>query len=306
LSEGGRVQRNSQAGDPSSKQENGERSGGFKGVLLMIAAVAVQSCSEAIAKLMTASLPPIQVTWMRYAVFAAIMVGVALFMGPATALRSRLPSLQIVRGAAAVGAAMFFITALSMLPMAEVTAISFISPLVVTVLAIPLLRERVDLRRWMAIAIGLVGVAMVLRPGTPDFSIYMLFPLAAASSWAFALVVTRLMSVSDSPLVSMTYAGLVGFVLTSVLVPFVWVKPDMLSVGLGIATGLFGTAAQYLTIQALYHERASVLAPIFYTSLVWSILFGYLVFDNLPDVWTYAGAATIILSGLYTVGRQRR
>ncbi len=105
---------------------------------------------------------------------------------------------------------MFFITSLSMLPMAEVTAISFVSPLLVTVLAVPLLGEIIGLRRWTAIAIGLVGVAMVLRPGTPDFSIYMVFPLAAATSWAFALVVTRLMSVSDSPLVSMTYAGLVG------------------------------------------------------------------------------------------------
>lgn len=298
---------NSQTTDPSSKRKDSEQPGRFRGILLMIAAVAVQSCSEAVAKLMTASLPPVQVTWMRYVVFAAIMLGVALIAGPARALRSRLPGLQILRGAAAVGAAMFFITSLSMLPMAEVTAISFVSPLLVTVLAIPLLGEIIGLRRWTAIAIGLVGVAMVLRPGTPDFSIYMVFPLAAATSWAFALVVTRLMSVSDSPLVSMTYAGLVGFALTSVLVPFVWVKPDIFSLGLGLATGLFGTAAQYLTIQALYHERASVLAPIFYTSLVWSILFGYLLFGNLPDAWTYAGAATIILSGLYTtIGRQRQ
>ncbi len=290
----------------SSKHKNGKQPGRFRGILLMIAAIAVQSCSEAVAKLMTASLPPIQVTWMRYAVFAAIMVAAALLAGPATALRSRLPGLQVLRGAAAVGAAVFFITSLSVLPMAEVTAISFVSPLVVTILAIPILGEVIGLRRWTAIAIGLIGVTMVLRPGATGFSIYMVFPLAAASSWAFALVVTRLMSVSDSPLVSMTYAGLVGFALTSVLVPLVWVKPDIVSVGLGLATGLFGTAAQYLTVQALHHDRASVLAPIFYTSLVWSILFGYLLFGNLPDAWTYAGAATIIVSGLYTLGRQRQ
>lgn len=282
-----------------------QRPGRYRGIACMVAAVAVQSGSEAVAKLMTETLPVAQVTWMRYVVFAAIMVGVALAVGPARALRSKQTGLQILRGAAAVGAAMCFIAALSVLPMAEVTAISFLSPLLVTVLAIPILGETIGLRRWTAIAIGLLGVAMVLRPGTPDFGISMLFPLAAATSWAFALVVTRSMSESDSALVSMTYAGLVGLALTSVLVPFVWVAPDMRSLGLGLATGLLGTAAQYLTVQAFYHERASVLAPIFYTSLIWSIGLGYLLFGNVPDTWTYAGAATIILSGLYAIGRRR-
>ncbi|MBN9181634.1 MAG: prenyltransferase [Microbacterium sp.] len=99
---------------------------------------------------------------------------------------------------------------------------------------------------------------------------------------------------------------LVGFAVTSALVPFTWVTPDPKGLLLGLATGIFGTAAQYLTVAALHHERASVLAPLFYGSLVWSILFGYILFGDLPDLWTYAGAATIIAGGLYTLSRSPR
>lgn len=281
------------------------RANGYQGIALMVAAVAVQSCSEAVAKLMTASLPPVEVAWLRYAVFAAIVVGGTLARGQRLALRTPRPDLQILRGATAVGAAIFFIMALSLLPMAEVTAISFVSPLLVTVFSIPILRETIGVRRWIAVAMGMAGVLLVVRPGSATFALSAAFPLFAAASWALSLVVTRLMSVSDRPIVSLTYAGLVGFVVTSAIVPFIWVTPDLKGTLLGIATGVFGTAAQYLTIAALHRERASVLAPLFYGSLVWSILFGYLLFGDVPDLWTYAGAATIIAGGLYTLNRER-
>jgi drug/metabolite transporter (DMT)-like permease len=203
-----------------------------------------------------------------------------------------------------VGAAIFFIMALSLLPMAEVTAISFAAPLLVTVFSVPILGEIVGMRRWIAVAMGMAGVLMVIRPGTA-FALSAMFPLFAAASWALSLVITRLMSVSDRSLVSLTYAALVGFAVSSALMPFVWVTPDLKGLVLGLGTGIFGTAAQYLTVEALRHERASVLAPFFYGSLVWSILLGYLMFGNLPDGWTYAGAAAIIASGLYTFHRER-
>lgn len=282
------------------------RAGGYRGIALMVAAVAVQSCSEAVAKFMTASLPSVEVAWMRYAVFAAIVVGGTFARGRRLALRTPRPDLQILRSAAAVGAAIFFIMALSLLPMAEVTAISFVSPLLVTIFSIPILRETVGVRRWMAVAIGMAGVLMVVRPSMATFAVAAAFPLFAAASWALALVITCLMSASDRPLVSLTYAALVGFIVTSAMLPFVWATPSLSGLLLGLATGVFGTAAQYLTIVALHHERASVLAPLFYGSLVWSILFGYVLFGDLPDLWTYVGAATIIAGGLYTLRRQPR
>ena len=281
-----------------------EREGGGRGVGLMLAAVAVQSCSEAVAKMMTASLPSIEIAWLRYAVFAIVVVAGTFASGQRLALHTPRPTMQILRSVSAVGAAIFFIMGLSLLPMAEVTAISFMSPLLVTVFSIPILKEVVGMRRWIAVAAGMIGVLMIVRPGTQALALSAFFPLLAAAGWALALVVTRLMSVSDRPLVSLTYAALVGFAVTSALVPLVWVTPDLRGLLLGLGTGVFGAMAQYLTIEALRHERASVLAPLFYGSLVWSVLFGYVIFGNLPDAGTYAGAATIIAGGLYTLRRQ--
>jgi len=275
-----------------------ERAGRGRGVGLMLAAVAVQSCSEAVAKMMTVSLPAIEIAWLRYAVFAFVVVAATLVSGRRLALRTPRPAMQMLRSVSAVGAAIFFIMGLSLLPMAEVTAISFMAPLLVTLFSIPILKEVVGIRRWMAVAAGMIGVVMIVKPGTEAFALSALFPLIAAAGWALALVITRLMSVSDQPLVSLTYAALVGFALTSALVPLVWVTPDLRGLLLGLGTGAFGAMAQYLTVEALRHEKASVLAPLFYGSLVWSVLFGYVIFGNLPDAWTYAGAAAIIAAGL--------
>ena len=272
----------------------------------MVAAVAVQSCSEAVAKFMTASLPAVEVAWLRYAVFAAIVVVGTFARGERLALRTPRPDLQILRSVTAVGAAIFFIMALAVLPMAEVTAISFAAPLLVTVFSIPILKEVVGTRRWVAVGTGLIGVLMIVRPGTGGFSPAAIFPLLSAAMWALALVVTRLASLSDRPIVSVTYAALVGLAVTSGIVPFAWRTPDQHTLVLGLAMGIFATAAQFLTVEALGREKASVLAPFFYGSLVWSILFGYVLFNNLPDIWTYVGAAAIIASGLYTLRRKQR
>lgn len=277
------------------------REGGFAGVGLMMTAIGLQSCSEAISKLMTASIPAVEVAWLRYLIFSVAILAGTLMSGRQPALRTQSPGIQVLRSGAAVMAAIFFIMALSVLPMAEVTSISFAAPLLVTVFSIPILKEGVGRRRWAAVAAGLVGVLMIVRPGTLRFSPAAIFPLLSASMWALSLVVTRLASLSDRPLVSVTYAAIVGLAVTSAIVPFAWITPDGRTLLLGLAMGIFATAAQFLTVEALSREKASVLAPLFYGSLVWSILFGYLLFNNLPDIWTYAGAAAIMASGLYTL-----
>jgi len=283
-----------------------DREGGFAGVGLMIAAVGLQSCSEAISKLMTGSIPAVEVAWLRYLVFTVAVVAGTLMSGRPPALRTQNVRVQVLRSAAAVMAAIFFIMALAVLPMAEVTAISFAAPLLVTVFSIPILKEVVGTRRWVAVGTGLIGVLMIVRPGTGGFSPAAIFPLLSAAMWALALVVTRLASLSDRPIVSVTYAALVGLAVTSGIVPFAWRTPDQHTLVLGLAMGIFATAAQFLTVEALSREKASVLAPFFYGSLVWSILFGYVLFNNLPDIWTYVGAAAIIASGLYTLRRKQR
>jgi drug/metabolite transporter (DMT)-like permease len=277
----------------------------LRGIALMLAALAFFSCSDAASKLMTASLPAVEVAWLRYCAFTLLMLGTAAFTGRAQALRSRKPVLQVLRALGVLGSSIFFIMGLAFLPMAEATAIAFVSPMLVTALSIPILGEVVGWRRWSAVAVGLIGVLIVVRPGAGAFDPAALFPVLSAFSWAVALVVTRKMSGSESSLVSLTYAAVVGLLVTSALVPFTWVTPGWREMGLGLVTGVASTIAQWLVVLAFQQARASVLAPFSYSQLVWSGLLGLLIFGSVPDRWTMAGAAVIIASGLYTANRER-
>jgi drug/metabolite transporter (DMT)-like permease len=271
----------------------------------MLAALVCFSCSDAASKLMTVALPPVEVAWLRYCVFALLTLGAALLTRKGQKLRSQRPRLQVVRALAVLGSTVFFITGLGFLPIAEATSIAFVSPVIVTALSIPLLGEVVGWRRWSAVAVGLIGVLIVMRPGTDAFGPAAFFPVLSAASWAVALVVTRKMSGLDGPLIALLYAALVGWTVTSVLIPFVWVMPGWQELALGLVTGTASTTAQWLVVLASQQTRASVLAPFTYTQLVWSGLFGLLIFGSVPDSWTMVGAAVIIVSGLHTAHRER-
>lgn len=277
----------------------------LRGIALILAALAFFSCSDAASKLMTASLPAIEVAWLRYCIFMLLMVGTATATGQVRNLRSKRPVLQALRALGVLGSSFFFITGLSFLPMAEATAIAFISPMIVTALSIPLLGEVIGWRRWSAVVVGLVGVVIVIRPGAGAFDAAAIFPVLSAFSWAVALVVTRMMRGSDGPLVALAYAAVVGWLVTSVLVPFTWVTPGWHEIGLGLITGVASTIAQWLVVLAFQQARASVLAPFSYSQLVWSGLLGFFIFGNMPDGWTLVGAGVIIASGLYTAHRER-
>jgi drug/metabolite transporter (DMT)-like permease len=276
-----------------------------RGILLMLGAMLSLACSDAISKAMTLSLPPLEVAWIRFAIFTPVMLALAARSGGRIALRSQNPTIQILRSLGVVGSSIFFITALQYLPMAQATSISFVTPLLVTALAIPILGEVVGARRWAAIGVGLLGVIVIVRPGTGSFDPALILPLLAAASWSVALVLTRKMSSADGPLVALTYTALVGLALTSALLPFVWVTPGWHDMSFGLATACFYMLAQWLLVLAFNHAGAAVLAPFSYSQLIWSALLGFLIFDNLPDGWTLIGAAIIIASGLYTAHRER-
>ncbi|QRM32918.1 DMT family transporter [Microvirga sp. VF16] len=277
----------------------------LRGIALMLAALAFFSCSDAASKLLTAGLPALEVAWLRFCVFTLLMLATAAFTGQMQELRSKRPFLQALRALAVLGSSIFFIMGLAFLPMAEATAVSFISPMIVTALSIPILGETVGWRRWSAVAVGLIGVLVIVRPGVGAFDIAAIFPLLSAASWAVALVVTRKMSGSDGTLVSLVYAAGIGLLITSALVPFTWVTPEWREIWLGLITGGASTIAQWLVVLAFQQARASVLAPFSYSQLIWSGMLGYVIFGNVPDRWTLIGATVIIASGLYTAHRER-
>jgi drug/metabolite transporter (DMT)-like permease len=276
----------------------------LRAIGLLLAAMLFFSCSDAASKILTASLPAIEIAWLRYVVFALILLSIAALQGTGpTKLWPSRPIYQAVRAAGVLGSTVLFITGLRYLPMAEATSITFISPLLVTALSIPLLGETVGIRRWMAVLVGLAGVLIVIRPGTSAFNAAALFPLLSAASWAIALIATRKTS-GDNAVTALTWAALAGLGVLSAMVPFVWVPIGWHELMLGIVTGVCSTIAQWLIVLAFRLGRASVLAPFSYSQLIWSSTLGFLIFGAFPDLWTWVGAAVIAASGIYTAHRE--
>jgi drug/metabolite transporter (DMT)-like permease len=277
----------------------------FRGIALILASTVFLGTSDVTAKYLSASLPSIEITWIRFLVFALIMSPAMLPGSPLYALPTGRPGLQLLRGAALLGSSLFFISGLRFLPIAEASATGFVAPLFVTALSIIFLSEKVGLRRWIATAIGLVGVIIILRPGTGAFHPAAFFPLVSALAWACTLIMTRMMSGKDRAITTMTYSSIAGVCILSALVPFVWVAPTWHDILFGILIGVASTAGQWIVVLAFRYADASVLAPFSYTQLLWVSILGFLIFGELPDIWTVTGAAFIVASGLYTAHRER-
>ena len=277
----------------------------FRGIALILASTVFLGISDVTSKYLSATLPSIEIAWIRFLVFALIMVPAMLPGSPLFALRTGRPGLQAMRGVALLGSSLFFISGLRFLPIAEASATGFVSPLFVTALSIVFLSERVGVRRWLATAVGLIGVLIILRPGSSSFHPAVFFPLVSALSWACMLIMTRMMSGREAAITTMTYSSIVGVGILSALVPLVWVAPSWHDILFGILVGLASTVGQWIVVLAFRYADASVLAPFSYTQLLWVSILGFLIFGEVPGVWTVTGAVFIVASGLYTAHRER-
>ncbi len=257
---------------------------------------------DGVSKGLTRTFDPLEVTWARYVFQAVVLVPVLLATGlPA----SRQPWRQMGRALLLLGSALLFITALSRLPMADATAVGFVAPLLVAALSWRLLREPVDATSWAAVATGFGGVVLAVRPGGVGFEAASLLPLASASCWAVAMIMTRHLAAGESPHTTLAYTTGFGLAATSLMVPWVWHSPNVASWATMAALGTFSIIGQYLLLYAFQIAPAAVLAPFQYSQIVWSTAIGYWWFQGLPDRWTCLGAAVIIASGLYIWWRRR-
>jgi drug/metabolite transporter (DMT)-like permease len=290
---------------PAARTAPGRADRPFRGIALILASTVFLGTSDVTAKYLSATLPSIEIAWIRFLVFASIMVPAMMPGSPLFALRTKRPGLQLARGAALLGSSLFFISGLRFLPIAEASATGFVSPLFVTALSIILLGESVGLRRWLATAVGLIGVLIILRPGTSAFHPAAFFPLVSALAWAGTLIMTRMMSGRERAVTIMTWSSITGVCILSALVPFVWIAPSWNDVLFGVFIGVASTAGQWIVVLAFRYADASVLAPFSYTQLLWVSILGFLIFGEVPDVWTVVGAVFIVASGLYTAHRER-
>ena len=263
------------------------------------------SATDGAAKYLSSDIEPQQIIFLRYVIVLILILLFGFYRGQPNLLKTQQLTLQILRGLLLAACSLIFYFALKNLPLELCAAISFVSPLFVTALSIPFLGERVGLRRWIAVLIGLLSVLMILRPGGVSFQLAMLLPLGSSLCWAMALVLTRLMRGSEQALTVLAWSSLVGVVAVSPLVWPVWVTPNASQWTILILLGVFNGLGQYLVIRAFMLASASLLAPFSYSIIMWSMLIGLIIFNSFPDGITLVGTAILIAAGLYIWHREK-
>jgi drug/metabolite transporter (DMT)-like permease len=274
----------------------------------MVGATALFITMNTGVKVLSAELPVPQLIWARalghllfvVAVFAPARGGWRLFA-------TRRPATQFARSLLLIASTACFFAAIGRVPLADATAVSFTSPLVVALLAGPMLGERVAREQWAAILLGFAGTLIVVRPTGAVADLYVLLVVGSAAFYAGYQILTRRMAGVDPPETSVTYSALVGTVLLSFIVPFWWRTPVGLWQWLALAAlGLLGGLGHYLVARAFLWGPASIISPFQYAQLLWAAVIGYAVFGDVPGPWTWLGAALIIASGLWIAWREAR
>jgi drug/metabolite transporter (DMT)-like permease len=276
------------------------------GIGLMCAALLCFSCLDATAKWLNRSVDPLLTVWWRY---TASVVLVSFLINPWTrpgVVRASRLWLQIVRSLLLFLSTVANFVALQYLQLAETISIIFSVPLMVALLAGPILGEWVGPRRLVAIGVGFVGVLIVTRPGTGTMHPAILLSIGGSVAYAFYAITTRILAAHDSSETTMVYSGLAGVALMTPLLPLIWTTPDSLLMWiLFLSLGLYGGFGHWLLILAHARAPAPILSPFIYTQIVWMLALGYLLFGDWPDAWTLTGAGVVIASGLYLLYRER-
>ena len=279
----------------------------LKGVLFFMIAIFFISVVDTICKLYTKEFHAIQIVWGYFLGINITLCVLSLIKGKKLSELKNTDRmiLQLLRPAFLVCSISSLFFGLKYLPLAEATAIGFAAPLFITVLSVPILKEKVGIHRWCAVVIGLVGVLIIIRPGGDFWQLVSIMPLLGALFFALFQILTRLLSVTEKTHTTLFYTGLGGLVWSSIIVPFVWVAPSQIDFLIFLATGFLGALAHLCMINAFNFAEASLLAPFNYTKLLWVAILGYLVFDDIPSLEMWIGAGIIVSAGLYVLYREK-
>ena len=290
---------------PVTVNSGGGKSKPGLGIACMALALFIFSAVDTQAKLLTEFYHPVQIVWFRQ---IGLVVGVLFLLAyrGLIILKTEHIGLQITRGVLAASSATLFIFAVSFVPLADAVAISFVAPFIVTIFGALVLKEKVGIRRWSAVTIGFIGTLIVIRPGLGVMHPAGALVVIAASFFAFRQILSRYLGDSDRTETTVAYTALASVVIISVPLPFIWETPRLPShIALLLSVAVMSAVAETLVIKSLELAQAVVLAPLHYTLIIWGTIYGFFVFDQLPDMWTWVGAAIIIASGLYTLSRER-
>lgn len=270
---------------------------GQNGAVWMLITAFFFVCVHATGKYLLTRYPLVQVVWGRY-IFHLILALIILAPRLGQLIRSGNLKLQLWRSGFMLGSTTFYFAGVQFLPLTEANAINFLTPVLVVILAQPILGERVGLQRWIGVAIGFAGAMIITRPGSGlmDFAAGILM-LSALCNASYQLTTRRLGAI-DNPLTTLLYTALVGSIGASFAVPFAWQPMDGEGWLLMALIGAFALIGHFALIKAYRLAPAPAIAPFGYSILLWSVAFGFLVFDQLPDLWTTLGAGIIVVGGI--------
>ena len=272
----------------------------LRAILAILFSVACFSVLNAISKTLTQHYPVVQVIWARYVFAFVFMMALFLPRSGMALFRWHNVGSQVVRGLLLFFSSFLYFHGLVYLPLATAASISLTSPLIVTALSARFLGEPVGVRRWIAVCIGFAGALIVVRPGHTQFEWHSLLIVASTLCSAFYQLFSRRYGQTERPDASATMATIVGSVVALPMLPFEWVTPAFgWDWALFVTIGVMAGVGHYFLTIAYSQAPASVIAPFNYAQLIGAAILGYLVFDSVPDFWTWVGAAVIVCSGLY-------
>lgn len=272
----------------------------LRAVTLMVAAMLCFAMLDATSKHLSQTWNVPLLVWARYIVHFALMIAL---LGPHHGLglvRTRRPIAQFGRGLLLVAVTGFAMAAFQVMPLAETTALIFVTPLIVALLAGPMLGERVGPPRWIAALVGFGGMLLIARPGSALDSAGIAYTLIAAVCYAFYQILTRRMTATEKPLTMVFYTALAGTTAMSLALPWIWSgpTPEPLEALMICSLAIYGGTGHFLLTHAFRHAPASTLAPFLYIQLIWASLLGWLFYEQWPDALSIAGMVTIVAGGV--------
>ncbi len=274
--------------------------------LLMAAAILAFSVQDAAIKWLSRDYGLAQIIFFSRILAVPLAVLLAYRSGGLAQLRTKRPRLQVLRASFTICDMLCFTAAVWLMPLADAITIGFAAPLFMTMLSVPLLKERVGPRRWTAVLLGFIGVVIVLQPSGAGFGLPSLYALGSALAFAVLIILTRVLTATENvPCLMFWNSGIVASVMF-ILMLWDWRTPTGWGIWIFLLSAGIGAVAQLLITEAFRLGEVSLLAPIQYTSLLWAGFFGYVIFSDAPTVTLLIGAAVIVASTLYIVEREAR
>lgn len=283
-----------------------EARGAGAGIAVMCAGIFCIVVNDVFAKWLTQHYAPLQIMFMRALIATPLVAAAAVAVRGRGVLRTAHLRLHALRGLLLVGGTLTFFLGLKYLPLAEATSLVFAAPIFITMLSVPLLGEVVGWRRWSAVLVGFLGVLIIVRPGAAAFQPASLLPVATALFYALIMLSARWIGRAEGVWPLMFYVVAFPLVFSALIVWTVWETPAAAHLPHFLGMAVFGTLGLTLISQAFRMAAAAVVAPFDYTALIWASILGWLVWGEIPGLWTYGGAAVIIMSGIYIVFRETR